>query len=54
MTLVVGLASVMGLVGALSLKSNVQLLKAASGLVVVLLLQLAMFRLSLIPQIAHR
>jgi hypothetical protein len=54
MTLIVGVASVVGLVGALSLNSNVRIARAVSVLVLMLILQVAMFRLSLIPQIAHR
>jgi hypothetical protein len=54
MTVVVAFASIVGLVGALSLKTNMRVLQAIAGMALVLALQLGAFRLSLIPQIAHR
>jgi hypothetical protein len=53
MTLIVGLASMMGIVRALGMRSGVQAMSATVTVLVVTILQLAAFRLSLLPAIAH-
>jgi hypothetical protein len=54
MTMVVGSASITGIVRAASMKSGVRAAAAAVTMSIVLLLQVAAFRVSLLPQIARR
>jgi hypothetical protein len=54
MTLIVGLASVVGIVKALSLRAGVGAWSAIATVLLVAVLQLTAFRLSLLPAIAHR
>jgi hypothetical protein len=54
MTIVVGLASLVGIVGVLRLKSGTNAWTALGLMMLIAALQLGAFRLSLIPQIAHR
>ena len=54
MTVIVGLASVVGIVRALSMRSDVRTFPATAIVFLVALLQLAALRLSLLPAIAHR
>ena len=54
MTLIVGLASVVGIVRALSLRAGVGAWSAIATVLLVAVLQVTAFRLSLLPAIAHR
>lgn len=54
MTIVVGLAAIVGIVAALSLRSGVRALPAAAVLALMAILQVAAVRVSFLPQIAHR
>jgi hypothetical protein len=54
MTIVVGLASLVGIVGGLRLKSVTSAWAAIGLMMLITALQLGAFRLSLVPQIAHR
>jgi hypothetical protein len=54
MTVVVGLASLVGIVRAVGMKSGIRAGSAAAITSFVAVLQVAVFRLSLLPQIAHR
>jgi hypothetical protein len=54
MTVIVGLASLAGIVKALGMRSGVHATSATATVLVVTVLQLAAFRLSLLPAIAHR
>lgn len=54
MTVIVGLAAMVGTVRSASIKSGVHLWPAATTVLLVAILQLAAFRLSLLPEIAHR
>lgn len=54
MTVIVGLASMVGIVRALSMRSGVRTSSATAVVLLVALLQLAALRLSLLPAIAHR
>ena len=54
MTVLIGLAAVVGIVRALGMKTDVRPLAAAAAVVSVAALQVAAVRLSLLPQIAHR
>jgi hypothetical protein len=54
MTLIVGLASVVGIVRALSLRAGVGAWLAIATVLLVAVLQVTAFRLSLLPAIAHR
>jgi hypothetical protein len=54
MTVIVGLASIVGIVKALSMRTNVHVSTATATVLIVAILQLAAFRLSLLPAIAHR
>lgn len=54
MTIVVGLASLAGIVSAVGTKSGVRPWAATATIVLVAVLQIAAFRLSLLSQIAHR
>jgi hypothetical protein len=54
MTLIVGLASITGIVMAAHLKSAVRAWQATAVVLLVAVLQVAALRLSLLPQIAHR
>jgi hypothetical protein len=54
MTLIVGLASLVGMVKALSMKTDAAAWQAALIFVTVAVLQIAALRISLLPAIAHR
>jgi hypothetical protein len=54
MTLIVGLASMVGIVKALTVRSGVGAWSATSVVLLVAVLQVTAFRLSLLPAIAHR
>ena len=54
MTLIVGLASMVGIVNALTVRSGVGAWSATSVVLLVAVLQVTAFRLSLLPGIAHR
>lgn len=54
MTVVVGLAAIVGIVKAVSMRSGVRAWIGVAIVLLVAVLQLAAFRLSLLPQIAHR
>jgi hypothetical protein len=54
MTIIVGLASLGGMIRAVSMKSGVGAVRVAATVLVVLILQVAVFRLSMLPQIARR
>jgi hypothetical protein len=54
MTVIVGLASLVGILRALGMRSSVHATSAAATVVVITVLQLAALRLSLLPAIAHR
>jgi hypothetical protein len=54
MTVIVGLASTIGIVRAIGVKSGVRAWPATATTLLLALLQIAAFRLSLLPQIAHR
>jgi hypothetical protein len=54
MTLIVGLASVLGIVRALRLRTGVGAWSAIATVLLVAVLQVTAFRLSLLPAIAHR
>jgi hypothetical protein len=54
MTLIVGLASVVGIVRALNLRAGVGAWSAIATVLLVAVLQVTAFRLSLLPAIAHR
>jgi hypothetical protein len=54
MTVVVGLASTVGIVRAAGMRSGVQAWSAIATTLPLAVLQVAAFRLSLLPQIAHR
>jgi hypothetical protein len=54
MTLIVGLASMVGIVRALTVRSGVGAWSATSVVLLVAVLQVTAFRLSLLPAIAHR
>jgi hypothetical protein len=54
MTIIVGAASLGGAIWAVSMKSGVRALRATAAAVVVLILQVAVFRLSMLPEIARR
>jgi hypothetical protein len=54
MTVVVGLAAIVGIVNAVSIRSGVRAWLAAAMVLLVAMLQLAAFRLSLLAEIAHR
>jgi hypothetical protein len=54
MTLIVGLASVVGIVRALSLRAGIGAWSAIATVLLVAVLQVTAFRLSLLPAIAHR
>jgi hypothetical protein len=54
MTMIVGLASIAGIVRAVGMKSGVSPWAATATALLVAVLQLAALRLSLLPQIAHR
>jgi hypothetical protein len=53
MTLIVGLASIMGIVKALRMKGGVRAFPATAIVLVVVVLQVTALRLSLLPAIAH-
>lgn len=53
MTMVVGAASIVGIIKAANLRSGVDLWPAIATALLLALLQLAAFRLSLLPHIAH-
>lgn len=53
MTVIVGLASLVGIIGALGMRSGVRPSSATATVLVVAALQLAAVRLSLLPAIAH-
>jgi hypothetical protein len=50
----IGLASLVGILRALGMRSSVHATSAAATVVVITVLQLAALRLSLLPAIAHR
>lgn len=54
MTVIVGLASLVGIARALGMRSGVHALSATGTMLVVTVLQLAAVRISLLPAIAHR
>jgi hypothetical protein len=54
MTVIVGLAAVVGIVRALSLRAGVGAWSAIATVLLVAVLQVTAFRLSLLPAIAHR
>jgi hypothetical protein len=54
MTLIVGLASIVGIVAAVRIRTPVRALPATAVVLLVALLQLAALRISFLPQIAHR
>ncbi len=54
MTMIVGLASIVGIVTAVRIRAGVSLWSATGIVLLVAALQLAAFRLSLLPAIAHR
>lgn len=54
MTVVVGLASIVGIVRAAGMRSDVQVWSAIATTLLLAVLQVAAFRLSFLPQIAHR
>ena len=54
MTLIVGLASVLGIVRALRLRTGVGAWSAIATVLLVAVLQVTAFRMSLLPAIAHR
>ncbi len=54
MTVIVGLSSVVGIVIALWMTSNIRAWSATATVLLLAVLQLAAFRLSLLPGIAHR
>jgi hypothetical protein len=54
MTIIVGLASIAGMVTAVRMRSAIRAWAATGIAVLVAVLQVAAFRLSLLPQIAHR
>jgi predicted MFS family arabinose efflux permease len=54
MTMIVGLASIAGIVGAVGMRSGVRAWAATATTLLVAVLQLAALRLSLLHQIAHR
>jgi hypothetical protein len=54
MTVIVGLAAVVGIVRALSLRASVGAWSSIATVLLVAVLQVAAFRLSLLPAIAHR
>lgn len=54
MTVVVGLASIVGMVRGVSMKSGVRAWSAAATTLLVAGLQVAALRVSLLPQIAYR
>jgi hypothetical protein len=54
MTIIVGAASLVGMIRAVSMKSGVRAVRVTATVLVVLILQVAAFRLSMLPQIARR
>jgi hypothetical protein len=54
MTIIVGVASLGGVIRALSMKSGERAVRATATILVVMIFQVAVFRLSMIPQIARR
>jgi hypothetical protein len=54
MTIIVGLASLGGMIRAVSMKSAVRAVGVTATVLVVLILQVAAFRLSMLPEIARR
>jgi hypothetical protein len=54
MTIIVGAASLAGMIRAVSMKSGVRAVRVTATVLVVLILQVAVFRLSMLPQIARR
>jgi hypothetical protein len=54
MTIIVGVSSLGGTIPTVSMKSGVPTVRAAATFLVVLILQVGVFRLSMIPQIARR
>jgi hypothetical protein len=54
MTIIVGLSSLGGMIRAVSMKSGVRAARVTATVLVVLILQVAVFRLSMLPQIARR
>jgi len=54
MSIIVGVASLVGIVRALRMQTGVRAWQAMGTLLMLALLQVGAFRLSLIPQIAHR
>ncbi len=54
MTIIVGLASLCGMIRAVSMKSGVRAVRVTATVLVVLILQVVVFRLSMLPQIARR
>jgi hypothetical protein len=53
MTIIVGVASLEGILRAVSLKSGVRAVRMTATILLVLILQVAVFRLSMLPQIAR-
>jgi hypothetical protein len=54
MTIIVGAASLGGMIRVVSIRSGVPVVQAATTFLVVLILQVGVFRLSMLPQIARR